>query len=71
MVSASPSSRSNLQVIEGGREAEFRAAPAQIARERSLESTAGKTHMMPYFVSIFSSKRNKVFSKPKEHNVEK
>ena len=34
MASATPSSRNNLQVIEGGREAENTPAPAEIARER-------------------------------------
>ena len=56
MALGTPSSRSNLQVIEGLRDTETRRAPVQIARERSLESTACKTHVMPYFVSIFSSK---------------
>ena len=75
MALGTPSSRSNLQVIEELRDTEARRAPAQIARERSLESTSCKTHVMPYFVLIFLQNKTKHFSNKRsiilknEHNL--
>ena len=42
--------------------AESRTAPAQVGRDRSLESSAGKTNAMPYFVSILLQNKTKHFS---------